>query len=389
MIEGVTVSLLDENGAPVLDGGGVAITTLTDADGFYEFTDLLPDTYSLSVRPVDGSRLHSTARGSSRRKTPTADDLDSDADPDRGDPAFATTEPTFLESGENDPDWDAGLWRWTSIGDFAWHDENGDGLQTPGEPGINGIIVNLLDAATATSSTPPLTDTTPIRGSTAPISSTISIPASTRCSSMLVSPVLMLDGYVATGQDEGDDTPRLRHRSDQRAHRHHGAHVQRGRPHLGRRFLHPGRPRRLRLVRQQHQRYLRRRRTKIPTIPGPAGINGVTVNLLDATGAVVGTTVTADDPTTGLPGFYLFENLRPGTYEVEFVSPFGFSFSPQNQGGDDAIDSDADVDTGLTGDIALTSGQRRLHMGRRPVSLGGRRRLRLGRPQRRRDPGRR
>jgi hypothetical protein len=43
-----------------------------------------------------------------------------------------------------------------NIGDFVWHDTNGDGLQTPGEPGIPNIIVELygesgsLEATTVT-----------------------------------------------------------------------------------------------------------------------------------------------------------------------------------------------------------------------------------------------
>jgi hypothetical protein len=32
-----------------------------------------------------------------------------------------------------------------TIGDFVWHDENHNGLQDAGEPGLNGVKVNLLD----------------------------------------------------------------------------------------------------------------------------------------------------------------------------------------------------------------------------------------------------
>ena len=34
-----------------------------------------------------------------------------------------------------------------TIGDFVWLDENGDGIQNPGEPGLAGAIVKLLDSA--------------------------------------------------------------------------------------------------------------------------------------------------------------------------------------------------------------------------------------------------
>jgi len=31
-----------------------------------------------------------------------------------------------------------------SLGDFVWHDLNGNGLQEPGEPGLDGVVVNLI-----------------------------------------------------------------------------------------------------------------------------------------------------------------------------------------------------------------------------------------------------
>ncbi|MCC6552132.1 MAG: DNRLRE domain-containing protein [Polyangiaceae bacterium] len=48
---------------------------------------------------------------------------------------------------------------------------------------------------------------------------------------------------------------------------------------------------------------------------GEAGVNGVLVELYSA-GALVEYTYTADSPYTGLPGFYLFDTLAPGSYTV-------------------------------------------------------------------------
>ena len=61
--------------------------------------------------------------------------------------------------------------------------------------------------------------------------------------------------------------------------------------------------------------------------------------------------------TTDATGFYPFTGLTPGTYSVQFVNPGGYSFSPQNVGRNDTIDSDADTTTGITGSYTLTSGQ--------------------------------
>jgi hypothetical protein len=92
---------------------------------------------------------------------------------------------------------------------------------------------------------------------------------------------------------------------------------------------------------------------------GETGIANVTVNLL--TPGSDGTCNTSDDgfvksTTTGADGKYKFTSLAPTTYCLQFVAPGGYDFSPQNQG-DDRIDSDADPDTGKTGNIVLTSGQ--------------------------------
>jgi len=72
------------------------------------------------------------------------------------------------------------------------------------------------------------------------------------------------------------------------------------------------------------------------------GFPGVTVNLYACGGTTpLATTVTDAD------GFYMFGDLTPGDYFVEFIKPEGYAISPQDQGGDDANDSDADPTTGI------------------------------------------
>ncbi len=82
---------------------------------------------------------------------------------------------------------------------------------------------------------------------------------------------------------------------------------------------------------------------------GEPGVQGVTVDLLDADGNVV------DTVTTGVDGSYLFDDLPLGDYQVRFTAPDGTTLSPQNAGSDDAADSDADPATGVTGTITLTA----------------------------------
>lgn len=84
---------------------------------------------------------------------------------------------------------------------------------------------------------------------------------------------------------------------------------------------------------------------------GEPGIAGVTVNLLDCSNVQVATM------TTDANGYYLFAGLLPGDYKVEFVAPEGYVFTAQNQGTDDAIDSDADPVTGRTMCTTLEGGE--------------------------------
>ncbi len=59
--------------------------------------------------------------------------------------------------------------------------------------------------------------------------------------------------------------------------------------------------------------------------PGERGLGGVTVNLLDAAGRVVGTTTTAGS------GVYIFANLPPGSYAaVQEQDPAGFTSTTPN-----------------------------------------------------------
>ena len=83
---------------------------------------------------------------------------------------------------------------------------------------------------------------------------------------------------------------------------------------------------------------------------GELGIQGVTVNLLDAEGNVVATT------TTDANGNYRFEISDPGTYAVAFVPSAAWTFTAKDAG-DDAADSDADPATGRTPFFTVSAGQ--------------------------------
>ncbi|MCY2954359.1 MAG: hypothetical protein NTU53_20705 [Planctomycetota bacterium] len=82
------------------------------------------------------------------------------------------------------------------------------------------------------------------------------------------------------------------------------------------------------------------------------GIDGVVIKLLSTAGIVLETTTTSGG------GLYRFDGLTPDVpYALQFVAPDGFLFTRQDQGTDDAADSDPDMLTGQTPSFALHAGQ--------------------------------
>jgi uncharacterized repeat protein (TIGR01451 family) len=100
---------------------------------------------------------------------------------------------------------------------------------------------------------------------------------------------------------------------------------------------------------------------------GP-GVAGVTVDLLNATGTSVLATTTTD-----ANGLYSFTGLAAGTYEVAFVAPSGYFFSPELATNTPGMNSSADATTGITGPITLTAGEvdNNVEVGLVPAAMPG------------------
>ena len=84
---------------------------------------------------------------------------------------------------------------------------------------------------------------------------------------------------------------------------------------------------------------------------GELGVPDAVVQLLDCNGNVL------DEMLTDADGYYLFSDLEPGDYLIRFFTPEGYTFTLQDQGGDDAVDSDADATTGIAWCTTLESGE--------------------------------
>lgn len=69
------------------------------------------------------------------------------------------------------------------------------------------------------------------------------------------------------------------------------------------------------------------------------GLPGISITAFDC----ADNSVVASD-TTDAQGLYKITGLHPGDYAIEFLPLAGFTFSPQNEGSNDNLDSDADAD---------------------------------------------
>jgi hypothetical protein len=127
---GVTVNLRRKADYAVIQ------TDISDADGSYQFSGLCPGDYVVELALTDDLSLSPAGQGS-----PAAD---SNVNPSVASIAFDDTAVT---------DVDFGVYVTGQIGDFVWHDVNGDGIQGDGEPGIAGVTVRLTDALGSTIST--------------------------------------------------------------------------------------------------------------------------------------------------------------------------------------------------------------------------------------------
>jgi len=87
------------------------------------------------------------------------------------------------------------------------------------------------------------------------------------------------------------------------------------------------------------------------------GINGIVVTLYNGAGDPVSNTTTGVNPVTGKDGYYLFDNLKSGSYYLCFDKGLFDKISPKNNSNDYSNDSDADPLSGCTVITVLESGE--------------------------------
>ena len=333
-IDGVTVTLHRADGS-------VVGTTTTANGGLYEFTDLLPDDYYLCF---DYSATIYTQV--SPQNQGANDELDSDVDPVGG-----CTEITTIVSGENDITWDMGLYTLASLGDYVWYDKDGDGCQDADEVGIEGVTVRLYEDndANGIPDGPELantqTDGTGFYQFTELAAGTYVVKFDKPNVDYKVSPKNHngADGCDDASDSDGDD---IFGYSDPipLADNQHDPTIDQGYYESARLgdFV-----------------WFDRDGDGVQD-PGEEGVSGVTVTLYkdtDGDGIPDSPVDTKVTNTGGDAGSYVFEDVDPGVYKICFDTDGDYDgFTKSNEGGDDAVDSDPDQQTGCTEIIVVESG---------------------------------
>jgi choice-of-anchor A domain-containing protein len=155
VLSGFTVKLYkDSNSDNVPDGAAIATTT-TNASGIYQFTGLTADKYIVAVVMQTGYTVGATITSSTNPNNDTDNDnngITLVSGEVRSNYITLTSggEPT---SGYTNNTLDFGLKGTGSIGDYVWADYNGDGIQTAGEPPLEGVVVTITYPDGTTKST--------------------------------------------------------------------------------------------------------------------------------------------------------------------------------------------------------------------------------------------
>jgi uncharacterized surface anchored protein len=320
-VTNVTVTLLRG-----CSGNTVLGTTTTNASGNYGFSNLAAGQYRVQMSNLPAGYVFSP------QNQGTNDTVDSDVNT-----ATGISDCITLAAGQNDPNWDAGInqppaGNTVSIGDKVWLDLNRDGLQDPGEPGIANVSISLYCANTG--GTLVATTTTDANGNY------LFSGLAANCTYIIQ--VIPPYGRGFTLQDVGTDNSRDSDVDPNNGYSG-GIDVPAGQSDL---TIDIG----MIIVEDPviGDRVWNDTNANGIQDNGEVGVANVTVKLYDGANQLLRTTVTDID------GFYIFDNLPNGTYQVQFVLPSGYVFSPQDQGGNDTFDSDANPTTGYTPAVTLT-----------------------------------
>lgn len=305
-IAGVTIQLFDENNELVAE-------TVTDETGNYTFDELAPGTYSVvEVQPnafSDGGDVVGTVDGQTVG-TSTNDRFDG----------------IVLGSGDEAVNYNFCEHDLASIKGTVYHDRNNNGIQDEGEEGIAGVVIELFDKD----------------GNL--IQTTTTDENGDYCFDDLPPGDYLLREQQPDGFDDGIDTvgqvdgvTRGEHNNNDEFCVTVGPGDESNENNFGE------------LILAEISGFVHVDNDgdcEFGTSPSDRPIAGTTLELLDADGNVIATTVTDEN------GAYSFDGLVPGTYSVRQVQPADFF-----TGGERVGDGDGTASTNLISNIVVESGQ--------------------------------
>ena len=334
-------------------------STTTDSSGAYLFAGLAPGSYyvifDLTTLPA-GYAVTTADQGGD-------DALDSDANTTTG----QTPATGAIPAGGSNLTLDMGiiLAGDVRVGDRVWYDDDRDGRQDPGETGVAGVTVYLHSTArSATCAGSPLgsaatgADGRYLFANLAPGNYFVCFDLDTLPAGYQLSPAnTQADDNLDSDADAtGKTAP-----TGSLAAGRYDLSLDMGIYSTG-------------SVSVGDRVWYDRNRDGLQDA-GEAGVYGVVVELY-RDGQTCGRDWPLGVTATGANGWYLFDNLAPGSYFACFdlgTLPAGYEVTTQNAGGDDARDSDADPATGATASTgALSAGQSNLtlDMGIRQADTG-------------------
>jgi hypothetical protein len=299
-LEGITLMLEGVAG----DGSEVTVNTVTDASGAYRFINLKPGQYTISVEVPTGYLWVLPGFG-------TDGSIDSDFDHITGRLI------TSIISNTDNSDLDGGLIRTGTLTGFAWEDLNCDEIYTSEEPKINGVRA-VLNGVTGQGINVEAMVLADINGfyqfsdlRPGEYSISFETPAGYESGNISGFEVEVLSNNYT----EGLNVPYFR------------------RGEIGDRVWND----------------LNKNGIQDPDEPG---VGGIPVVLKGTAGGaeVVYNTFTSPN------GFYIFQDLKPGVYHLDFMIPDGLSATIQFAGDNSLQDSDID-DQGMISNIILLSGE--------------------------------
>ena len=359
-VAGVTLHLYGAGKVPGTDQP-VAVTS-TDPEGHYLFSGVADGSYFVFIVPTAFTAGGALMNSRSVPGTLGAAGSDDDGGEDGIDSAQPTSQgvrsgtivlaagqapvSTGTETGsgnesddaadaETDLTVDFGFEGFTTrVGDFVWLDENRDGLQDAGEPGVANVQVQLFDVsdgfmgATLTAPDGYYTFTGVAAGIYYLRFPTVLFPLVLTTAEQDPSDQRDSDAAVATGRTPDFTVANL----ENQILRDAGYVVDR--PDIG-------------------DYVFADLNADGVQDPGEDGISGVTVELYTAAGAMV---VSAQSDATGR---YLFPEVVPGNYFLQFptTTADGLVLAAADQAADDINDSDPDPATGRTPVFTAAGGQ--------------------------------